>query len=383
MRHEIIWFHDFKADNRLSMEVYADELFRAIEENGSGRFQVDSFRPEPMPWPRRLSGHDLMRMRLSRYVTYPWQAHRHQRQLNHILDHGYGHLVYAVRPGRTVVTVHDLIPLVRWRGGIPGLSPGRKPWLNLLSLRGLRLATRLIAVSENTRRDLIRFCNCAPDRIDVVYHGVDPFFKPYGLSQKLLLRRELDLPSEIGTQIVLVSGSQWYKNHTGALKAFARLLTTSRIPMQLIKIGAPTMEWARTVRELGLEEATRCLGIVPHHELPKVFNSADCLLFPSFYEGFGWPPLEAMACGVPVVASNTSSLPEVIGDAGLMCPPNDYDGLAQAIYNVLTNDYVRQMLVERGLARARQFTWEKTAQQTLAVYHRMAKQLVPRYRKAD
>jgi glycosyltransferase involved in cell wall biosynthesis len=121
-----------------------------------------------------------------------------------------------------------------------------------------------------------------------------------------------------------------------------------------------------------LGEDARCLGVVPRAELPNLYNAVDCLLFPSLYEGFGWPPLEAMACATPVVASNAASLPEVIGEAGLLCAPGDDEGLARAMQAVLTDEGLRQSLVEKGLARARQFTWEETARKTLEVYERVA-----------
>jgi glycosyltransferase involved in cell wall biosynthesis len=307
-------------------------------------------------------------MRLSRFGVYPWQARRQQGQINHILDHGYGHLLYVLDPEHTIVTVHDLIPLVRWHGGIPGLAPGRKPWLNLLSFNALRRARHIIADSENTRRDLVRFCNCAPERTSVVYPGIQAIFRAYSMEEKALARQELNLPKEDGKQRVLMTGFNSYKNHIGGLRAFAHLRKLCRTPLQLVKTGGPTPEWMRAVRELGIESVTRCLGDVPRGKLAKVYNCVDCLLFPSFYEGFGWPPVEAMACGTPVVTSNAGSLPEVVGKAGLMYPADDYKGFAEAMYAVLTNEGLRQRLVEDGLAWARKFTWEETAQKTLTLY---------------
>jgi len=309
-------------------------------------------------------------MRLSRFGVYPWQAHRQQRQVNHIIDHGYGHLLYAIDPERTVVTVHDLIPLMRWRGGIPGLAPERKPWLNLISFNALRRARHLIADSNKTRQDLIRFCRCAPEQITVAYPGVDSIFKPYSPAEKFRARQVLGLPED-GACHVLIIGSQIYKNQTGAIKAFARLRQMFQKPLRLLKIGLPNAEWTQGVYQFGLSETTRCLEIIPRNKLPDLYNSVDCLLFPSLYEGFGWPPLEAMACGTPVVASNAASLPEVIGDAGLMCASQDSGGLAQAMYRILTDQELRESLIERGLKHASQFTWERTARETSVVYEQV------------
>jgi glycosyltransferase involved in cell wall biosynthesis len=363
----ITLFRDFVEDGRLSMEVYADGLGRALRAHAPRGYQVNEFRPFLPSW----LGTGPWALRLARFGVYPRQARRQQGQINHILDHGYGHLLYVLDPERTVVTVHDLIPLVRWRGGGSGLAPGRKPWLNLFSFNALRRARYLIADSENTRTDLIRFCHCSPEEITVVYPGVNSMFRPYSPVEKSRARQVLGLPGDVAFH-VLIMGSQIYKNQKGALRAFAQLRQIFQKPLRLLKIGLPNEEWRGAVHQFGLSETARCLGIIQRDKLPDLYNSVDCLLFPSLYEGFGWPPLEAMACGTPVVASNAGALPEVIGNAGLMYPPDDYKGLAAAMYAVLTDEGLCQSLVEKGLARARQFTWEETAQKTLEVYERVA-----------
>jgi glycosyltransferase involved in cell wall biosynthesis len=356
-------FRDFLEDRRLSMEVYADGLADALRASFSDCWQVSEYRPH-VP---AFLGEGNWRMRLSRFGFYPWQARREQGEINHILDHGYGHLLYFLDPERTVVTVHDLIPLVRWRGGIPGLARGRKPWLNLFSFNALRRARHLIAVSENTRRDLIRLCGCTPEKITVVYQGVDSIFRPYSHFEKTRARRALDLPEDGACQ-VLIMGSQIYKNQTGAIKAFARLGRICHKPLRLVKIGLPNAEWTRAIDQFGLNETTRCLEIIQRNKLPALYNSVNLLLFPSLYEGYGWPPLEAMACGTPVISSNAASLPEVVQDAALMADPQDYEGLAQAMYCLLTDQALRDSLIERGLKRASQLTWKRTVSETVVTY---------------
>jgi glycosyltransferase involved in cell wall biosynthesis len=209
------------------------------------------------------------------------------------------------------------------------------------------------------------------NRISTIYPGLDKNFRPYGPEERTLAGAALGLTSGQAKR-VLVTGSQFYKNHGIAVLACAHLRAMYAKPLQLLKLGPPTPEFKAAVQNHGLEDITHYLVGVPGDHLAALYNSVDILLFPSLYEGFGWPPLEAMACGTPVVASNAASLPEVIGDAGLMCPPQDHEGLAQAMYALLTDTDLRQSVIERGLTRASLFAWERVARQTLAVYEMVA-----------
>jgi glycosyltransferase involved in cell wall biosynthesis len=363
----ITLFRNYGEDERFSMEVYADGLAKALRTHFPGRCHLNEYIPT-LP---QGSTPGLWGMRLARYVRYPWQARRQPGQINHIIDPGYGHLLYILDPKRTVVTVHDLIPLVRWSGGIPGCPQGRKPWLNLFSFRALRRAQHLITDSENTRHDLMKILEIPSERISTIYPGIDKIFRPYGQEEKPAARASLGLTG-LNTNRVLVTGSQFYKNHDTAVLAVSRLRTMYSQPLQLLKLGPPTPEFTAAVQNHGLEDITHYVVGVPGNHMPALYNSVDILLFPSLYEGFGWPPLEAMACGTPVVASNAASLPEVIGDAGLMCSPHDHDGLAQAMYALLTDNDLRLAVIKRGLIRASLFEWEKVARQTLTVYELVA-----------
>jgi glycosyltransferase involved in cell wall biosynthesis len=269
------------------------------------------------------------------------------------------------------VTVHDLIPVVRWGGSIKGISRGRKPWLNLISFRSLHRAAHLIAASESTRDDLIRLCHCAPDRISVIPLGVDSIFRPYSLAERSRAMQLLRLVDK-GAKRIMVIGTQFYKNLPGALRAVSRLRELCDHPIEIIKVGRMNALEMQLVRQMGLDGAVLNLSNVPRERLPDLYNLVDCLLFPSFYEGFGWPPLEAMACGTPVVASNAGSIPEVVGNSGILHEPDDIEGFAHAMCDLLTLPALREDIVCRGLLRAKHFTWRETARKTLEVYERIA-----------
>ena len=232
---------------------------------------------------------------------------------------------------------------------------------------GLRRAKYLLADSQNTKNDLVELLRCSPERIAVIRNGIDPIFRTYSDKGKAIAHDKWGLPQD-GTRRILVTGHQFYKNLTGSLQAFARLIKRYDGKLQLIKTGRVTAEWEKQVEALGLSSSAISLGFVPRESLPDIFNIADVLLFPSLYEGYGLPALEAMACGTPVVTSNVASLPEVVGNAALLRDPRDYGGLADAVYSVLTDRTLEELLIERGRSHVKKFTWERTAEETLEVY---------------
>jgi glycosyltransferase involved in cell wall biosynthesis len=361
----VLW-SGFREDRRYSMDVYVGELSKAFQEQPELGYDLAVHVPHlPQSLRSTPSG-----MRLARYVHYPWTARRQDAEIHHVAEPGYSQLLYTLRPGKAVVTVHDMAPVVRWRGGIPGVEPGRKPWLNLLSARALARAAHLIAISEYTRRELLEHCACDRDRITVIHHGIEGSYHVLSEEERPRARRKWSLPAD-GTRRVLFFGSSYRKNQRVALEAFAALRGLIGARLQLIGIGVAGESWRADIRRLGLEACSREIAEVPAGEMMELYNCVDVLLFPSLHEGFGRPPLEAMACGVPVVASNAAALPEAIGDAGLMCAPSDVVGLAGGLRDALFDPELRQRLVERGLARARQFTWHETARRTARVYDRV------------
>jgi glycosyltransferase involved in cell wall biosynthesis len=360
----------FREDRRFSMEVYVRELSKAFRAQPELRCDLQVHVPRmPSGLGRGRSG-----MRLARYLYYPWTARRADAELHHIADPGYGQLLYALDPRRVVVTVHDVIPVVRWRGGIPAIDRGRRPWLNLVSSRALKRAAHLIAISDNTSRDLVRYCGCDPARVTVIHHGIEDEFRVLTDEERARARAKWRLPDD-GTRRVLVVGSSYYKNQQTALRAFARLRASTDEKVELVGVGAASAVWRREVADLGLGAAIREIEAVPPGQMVEIFNCADVLLFPSAYEGFGRPPVEAMACGVPVVASNAAALPEAVGEAGLLCAPGDAGAFAEQLHRVLFDRIQRQRLIDRGLTWHRQFTWTETARQTARVYEQVLSRL--------
>ncbi len=350
-------FRDHPAENWPSMERYANGLENALRALAPPSLLITSkIPPAPWPIPRGLL--------LRRMLSYPLWSRRHQGDLNHVLDHSYGHLLFGLDPERTVVTVHDLAPLL-----FPGKRLGLSQLAWQLAWKGALRARRLIAVSAFTRQMLIEHSRVSPERIVVIPEGVEPAFRPLPEEAVEELRRRYALPD--APLLLHVGHTQPRKNLEGLLHALAIVRRRDSRVVLLQIGGVPTARQRALVESLGLRNAVHFLGPVSESDLIAFYNLADVFVFPSLYEGFGFPPLEAMACGTPVVASHAASLPEVVGDAGLLVDPRDPEAMAEAIYHVLQDAELAEELRRRGLERARQFTWERTARETLAVYEAM------------
>jgi len=234
-----------------------------------------------------------------------------------------------------------------------------------LDIRGIKKASYVIAVSQNTKSDLIKYLNIPAEMITVIYNGIDHrIFKP-------VKSKPFDEP-----YILYVGSERARKNLNRLLEAFSTLKEEFK-GLKLVKVGTPgrSAEFRRRIlkqiESLGLNEDVIFVDSAAENDLPHYYSAASLLVYPSLYEGFGLPPLEAMACGCPVVTSNNSSLPEVVGDAAITVDPCDVDALTNAMREVLTNDGLREAMIEKGLAQAKKFSWDKTAEKTLEVYERM------------
>ncbi len=268
-------------------------------------------------------------------------------------------------PFRRVTTVHDLI-YARFPEAHPGL---RDRGMRVLVPAGVRRSRRVIAISHSTRADLIELLGTPAEKIDLAPNGLGAVHRLATLSE-----RETRARLHLGERAVLISLSakRPHKNLLALIGALA-MIPTERRPL-LVLPGYPTWHEAELrarAQALGVSEDVRILGWLAPAELEGLWAIARAFVFPSLYEGFGLPVLEAMARGVPVACSNTSSLPEVAGDAALLFDPRDERAIAIAIEELLgTGESFRAELVRRGLERARHFTWERSARATLDSYAR-------------
>lgn len=280
------------------------------------------------------------------------------------LYHSTGHLLPCLRHTRTVITLHDMIPLI-----MPDYHrPLNRIFLRLMFPRFLQHADGIIAVSNSTKRDAIAMLGINPDRIIVIPEGVSADFRPVADKKRLeAIRATYGLPD---TFILCVSTLEPRKNHIALLRAF-EVLHPQYPHAALVLAGARGWlyhDFLNTLANSPVRHHVRLLGNVPDHDLPALLSAATVFAFPSLYEGFGLPPLEAMACSTPVVCSNASSLPEVVGDAAILCDPRDVNAWQFAIGELLQDDGLRRELGTKGEKRAARFTWNSAARSTRSVY---------------
>ena len=311
-------------------------------------------------------------MRFARYIEYPFQIRNVHRDfdIHHINENGYAHLInFPLNKNKTIVSVADLIPLLAWRGFIPNYSYPHRPRLAEHSFLKLKKAVHLIAASENTKKDLVEHCGCREEDITVIYLGCAKIFKPLPKHQKIELRnKKFKFPKNCF--LILITGVA-YKNHETALKVLKELRSKNK-NIYIVRLGPQHNEddkvWTQLKNKYLLNEYVIEISNLTLREVSQLYNSVDCLLFPSWYEGFGRPPLEAMASGLPVIASNAASIPEVVGNAGFLYNPSDVQGMKQGINIIMNQENIRKKMVSRGLKQSSKFTWEKYVQEIVEVY---------------
>jgi len=297
----------------------------------------------------RFLNQSIFMMRLPRKYT-----------LYHITNPSLSLLTRRLRP--CIVTVHDIIPFT---------SPRPPFWADYLikkSMENIRFANRIICVSNSTKELLLGFLDIDPNLVRVVHNGLDhDLFKP---RSKKLSRRMLGLSDE-NVLILHVGTEEERKSIPTLIKTFHKM--QKEMPNAiLLRVGEKSPHIQRLIKSLGLTRKIIYMGYIK--DLAILYNAADMLVFPSYHEGFGLPLLEAMASGCPIIASNTTSIPEVVGNAGILLDPFDIDGFSYWMREVYTNETLRKRLIDRGITRSRDFSWTKCADENLEVYRQVIRE---------
>jgi glycosyltransferase involved in cell wall biosynthesis len=321
-------------------------------------------------------------------ITAPWRPSQHPQ-----VD-WFEHWALPGLAGRLGINLYhgtyQVLPLVRTVAPIQVMTIadmalfdfpeayGRKfgPYMRLLITRSLKQATHIIAISESTKREMSRHFPWAEAKTTSILLGAGEEFlavsrKPREAAKEQARKAGLDFPF-----ILYVGNLEPKKNLPRLIKGFLKAKQAYNLPHRLVVVGEELPKGPKSgvdIADLSNPENIRMLGYVDDAALPDLYRAADLVAYPSLYEGFGFPVLEGLACGTPVLTSNVSSLPEVAGDAGLLVDPMDIDAICTGLHRALTDEGWRREAVERGLQRARLLSWQSNAEQTLALYDRLLK----------
>ncbi len=350
----------------------AEHLIAQDRANQYTGFAYGSFKADMLPESLRAMPRTNIPIDARSWRMGVWLAHALgislDRALPHTdLFHATEHLLPRFKNIKTVFTLHDLIfqffpeyhlPLNRW-------------FLVNAMPHFLRRADAIIAVSECTKRDAIRFYSLPPEKITVIYEGVNPALCPVTDAEKIAQARSRYAKNR--PFLLFLSTIEPRKN-ISALVDVLSVLHQRGYTHRLLVVGRKGWLYQSTfdhVKKTGMESEVEFLDFVPDEELAALFAACDAFVFTSLYEGFGLPPLEAMACGAPVVCSNASSLPEVVGDAALLVNPKNVGEIVAAVERVITDRALRDDLRAKGITQATKFSWERAARETLKVYEKV------------
>ena len=283
--------------------------------------------------------------------------------------HGTNYCIPLFAPCPSVVTIHDMSLFAQSQTHEPANVTRGKRRMPIMARR----ASMIIAPSEWTKKEIVKYLRTRPEKIRVIYEAARDAMKPVlpGQSEGVLEKYQVRRP-----YLLYVGTIEPRKNLLTLIRAYDELLRTTAHRPQLVLCGGRgwlDSEVFNLARELRMEEQIRFTGYIEDADLPALYSSAKVFIYPSIYEGFGLPPLEAMACGAPVISSNASSLPEVVGEAGLMHDPGDYRALTHCIVKLFDDPAMQEYYRRAGMKQASRYSWERAARETQAVYDEVIK----------
>jgi glycosyltransferase involved in cell wall biosynthesis len=269
----------------------------------------------------------------------------------------------------SIVTIHDL-KYLHHPEYFPKLSRLKSQYMKCMFQSALRRASKVIAVSESTKKDIGEMFSINSQDVIVIHHGIHSITKNHHhLSQDFFDNHGIKKPF-----ILFVGVRRPHKNLTGLIDAFNRVLKTAGDELQLVIVGNSYKDYdmpERVIAERGLDQHVILMDYIEDDSLETLYRNTEMLVLPSLYEGFGFPILEAMKFDVPVIGANTTSIPEVLGNAGLLVDPLNPEEIAEKIISLLTSHQLRERLIQLGKKRVKEFTWEKAALNTLKVYRQV------------
>ena len=356
-------------DKHISMIQYIDDLIN-YQKKYSDQLQLSEYTPSfrkylnilPYKW----------KMRFARFVSYPLQIRKLPfYDITHIGDQGYSHLVNHIKSKVKILTVNDLIPLVFEKKKLKDLyNPSGKgtdknlKYLFRYSAKHFKYFDRIIAISENTKKDILKFSDCDESRISVIHTNIPPAYFNEDKINKNEIYEKYKIPKE--QKKILIYGTGFYKNHITSIKVLKNLIKQN-IDVVIVWLGHKGNAQEINDKEI-IDKIIQLPTMIPREEIPKIFKSCDLILYPSLYEGMGNLTLEAMRCGVPIITSNTSAFPEIAGDEEIMCDPLDDTMITMKVKKLFNDKDYYDKKIRDGLNRSKLFSYEKMHQNIIELY---------------
>jgi glycosyltransferase involved in cell wall biosynthesis len=346
------------------VERYASELIRNLAKLDTHNEYILYFRTKPQEWFTKLPPN--FKVKVIPFPKFWTQTRLTWELLIHPVDLFFMPIqaLPFLHPKNSVITVHD----IAYEFFPKAFTPFMLFYLKLTSRWGVWRAKKIITVSDSTKNDVIKMYGANPNKITTSYLGLDGSFQPmsYQDSQSVLDSYGLSFKK----YILFVGTLQPRKNLEKLIDAYLKLKKDFHIEEKLVISGGKGWSWEPILDKIisAKKDGVVYIEYAPFEHLKPLYSGATALVLPSLYEGFGLPPLEAMACGTPVIVSNISSLPEVVGDAGEYFEPDSVDSIAQGMMKVLEDKNLQEQMSKKGIERAKQFTWEKCAQTVLKVF---------------
>lgn len=303
------------------------------------------------------------------FYKYPIDTNLKKEERENAVYHATNFITLPTKYAKQVITIHDLAFMKFPKVVDESIYKYMMKWVPYSISR----ADQIIADSIHTKRDILAFFDIPEDKVNVVYLAADNRFQKRSIEDIHFVKSKYKLPEKY---ILYVGTLEPKKNLVTLIEVYYQLKKRYAIEEKLVIVGAKGWKFDsifEKIQQLELQDDICFTGYIDDEDVPSIYSGASIFAFPSTYEGFGIPLLEAMQCEVPVVASNASCIPEVVGEAGLLFDPYDIDGWVEGMYNILTKEALRTELIHKGLQQASQFSWEKTAKETLAVYEKALK----------
>ena len=346
---------------RTGTEYYSYEIIKNLIRDSSNKYRLYSKTPLDYVASNETIENKVMEFpRLWSQIRLSFEIYKNPPDVLFVP----AHTIPVYHGKKTVATLHD----IGFRYFPELYTPLERYYHNYCMAFSVKHATKIIAISQSTKKDLIKFYNAEEDKISVIYHG-------YTKEKFHPLKRDEKIPDDIKNlqpYLFFIGRLEAKKNLVNLIKAFGELKKDSSIKHKLVLAGRPGYQYEEIKEQINkLEEHSRAniveLGYVEDEKVSWLTRCADIFVFPSYFEGFGMPLLETMASGVPIVASNTTSIPEIVSGAAILKNPNDFRGFAEAVESIIKSSKIKNELIKKGLKRARDFSWERCAKETLEV----------------